>query len=309
VPNSGWSHHTFTYLAIPSVLELQPVMDPSSVGSWGNRRSAYELIRGNNLVATTLRSAGFNYTHIESGWDGGHCGHGVDHCETAPWFRESTWLLLQPSVLAPSLISRYGNTSVPGSRHTISSLLGNADRFDDGKPDYVFAHLLLPHAPIVVDEDCRVVPNLTEEAGTLDPVESQPESRVDLSSQMACVDALLSRAVTVIGDRTAVLITGDHGPGSNGQMLVPPDQWSDADIAERLGVLLAYKVPDGCPQPATDSNLEAMRSIMTCAVDIEPPVNHGMHVLGANDPVWVEPTRMARIKDLMARGEIGPDSG
>jgi hypothetical protein len=303
---AGWSHHTFTHLAIPSLLELQPIVEPDIGNSWGNRRSTYRLIRGDNLVATTLQSAGFRYTHIESGWDGGQCGHNVDDCAVAPWFSETTWLLLSPSAVAPWLLSRYGNTSVPGTKHTVSSLLELEHRFDDGAKDYVFAHLLLPHAPIVVNEKCEVDQHLTEAAGVLDPMESEPESRLAFGPQMECVDTLLSQAIDVTGNRTAVLITGDHGPGSNGQIPKLPTEWSDSDIAERLGVLLAYKLPSGCRQPETDSNIEAMRSIMACAVDMDLPAYNGRYVLGASSPVFVEPSRMDKIKVLVTRGELGP---
>ena len=89
VAEVAWSQHTFTGLAVPSMLELQPIAEPSGSQTkpWGNRASTYRILRGDSLAATTLISAGFEYTHIESGWDASSCGP-VDLCLEAPWLDE-----------------------------------------------------------------------------------------------------------------------------------------------------------------------------------------------------------------------------
>jgi hypothetical protein len=307
VQDTGWSHNTFTGLAVPGLLELKPIVEAGETRPWGNRRSTYELVRGESLVAASLQFAGFSYTHIESGWEGAHCGDAVDTCMPAPWFRETSWSLLESSLLREWLLDRYGNFSVPGTEQAVSHLKDLKDRFDDGKKDFIFAHLLLPHVPIVVDENCEVKGGNGEDRGILDPQLAEPESVITFTSHLACVDSLLGDVVEVIGDRTAAIITGDHGTGSNGQISRPPNAWSDADIAERLGVLLAYKLPQGCNARETDSNIEAMRMIMGCATHIELPSNHGKYLIGAQDPVWVDPARMDSIKDRVAQGSIRPE--
>jgi len=309
VETSGWSHNTFTGLAIPGLLELQQIVDPGPSGNWGNRRSTFDLIRGDNLVATSLQTAGFRYTHIESGWDGAHCGTNPDVCLKAPWFNEMSWKLFETSIIRPWLLSRYGNISVPGSLQATTHLESLESQFGDGERDYVFAHLILPHAPIVVNEACQVRPDVTSGSGLLNPAEAEAESIETLGPQLACVDSLLARIVALVGDETAVLITSDHGSGSRRQILKPPDAWSDADIAERLGILLAYKVPDACEQGSTDSSIEAMRMIVSCAVDIRLPDSNGLFLIGSEDPVAVDPERMDRIKEQVEDGVIDPDAG
>ena len=309
VEDSGWSHNTFTGLAIPGLLELKPIVDAGPSGSWGNRRSTFDLIRGANLVATSLQSAGFEYTHVESGWDGAHCGANPDVCLQAPWFNEMSWKLLETSILRPWLLSRYGNVSVPGSLQAVKHLESLDSQFGDGNRDYVFAHLILPHAPIVVDEACRVLPEAVASSGLLNPEEAEPESLETFAPQLACVDSLITRIVALVGDQTAVLITSDHGSGSSNQVLESPDTWSDADIAERLGILLAYKVPAACEQGSTDSSIEAMRMIVSCAVDIRLPDSNGLFLIGSEDPVAVDPERMDRIKEQVENGVIDPDAG
>lgn len=307
VEENAWSHNTFTGLAVPGLLELKPIVNAGPTGAWGNRRSTYDLIRGDSLVATSLKSAGFEYTHVESGWDGAHCGANVDTCLQAPWVNEVTWKLLEPSVLRWFLLYRYGNISVPGSKQVTSHIESLQDQFDDGDHDYVFAHMILPHAPLLVDANCRLHPDILGDSGVLDPENMEPESADELSPQLSCVDSLLARVAAVVGDRTAVIITGDHGPASNGQVGRPPGDWSDADIAERLGILLAYRLPASCNAPSADSSLKAMRIIMSCATDIQLPENHGKHLIGAENPVWVDESRMDSIKRKVALGWVASD--
>jgi len=307
VEEVGWSHNTFTGLAVPGLLELQPIAESGPIAAWGNRRSTYDLIRGQSLVATSLRSAGFEYTHIESGWEGAHCGHGVDNCLMASWFRETSWKLLEHSLLRSWLLTRYGNISVPGTKQTIAHLSSLRSRFDDGNKDFVFAHLLLPHAPIVVDQNCEVTPQSGVDRGNLDPEETEPEPTQEFASQLACVDSLLAEVVVLVGNRTAAIVTGDHGPGSGGQVQRSSETWSDADIAERFSVLLAHRLPNGCSQPRTDSNLEVMRAIVDCTVDIDLPPNNGGFLIGAENPKWVDPARMEAIKQRLSSGLIQPD--
>jgi len=147
VAEVGWSQLTFTALVIPSILELKPVADAGPTGSWGNRLSTYQLMRGDNLVAFSLRSAGYEYVHVESGWDAGTCGN-VDVCLRTQWLDEITWNLLKPSVLGRRLASIYGNYSVPATLATTENLLDLADLFDNGQRDYVFAHLCFSPTPL-----------------------------------------------------------------------------------------------------------------------------------------------------------------
>ena len=295
VAQLAWAQHTFTGLAIPSILELKPVVDAGPTDFWGNRLSTYELLRGNNLVAFSLRSAGYEYFHIESGWDASACGN-VDVCLRAPWLDEITWNLLVPSVLGGWLVSTYGSFSVPATLAATESLLDLEDRFDNGRQDYVFAHLLLPHAPFVVNSECEVIDQEPQD------FESESGSGIESGvyrSQLLCVDGLIQSISGIAGTRTAVMITADHGSASGGQVGSPPETWTDADIAERFGILLAYRLPGECPSPEAATNIAVMRAIMVCAVDMELPENNGRYLIGAVDPEWVDSDRMDAIQESL----------
>ncbi len=300
VADVAWSQHTFTGLAIPSILELKPVADAGPTSPWGNRLSTYELLRGDNLVAFSLRSAGYEYFHIESGWDASACGN-VDVCVKTQWLDEVTWNLLLPSILGRWLVSNYGSYSVPATLAATESLLDLEDHFDDGMQDYVFAHLLLPHTPLVVDSECEVIDQFDSEPQDFEAEGSSSLGSGAYRSQMLCVDGLIQDLSTVAGTRTAVMITSDHGSTSGGQVGSPPETWTDADIAERFGILLAYRLPKGCASPDAATNIAVMRAIMVCAVDMDMPENNGRYLIGATDPEWVDLDRMDAIQDSVGR--------
>ena len=306
VETAGWSQHTFTGLAVPSLLELQPVAEAGPKGNWGNHLSVYGIIRGDNFVANSLRSAGYQYTHVESGWDGGSCGP-VDTCLGSTWLDEVMWELLRPSVAANLLVQRYGHHSVGNSLNVVKHLKANSQIFDDGRRDYVYAHLLLPHDPLVVDENCDLSVDDTtgptyfaiggDTSGVIAP----------LVAQLSCVDRLIVEIAQLAGPKSAMVITGDHGTWSGGQLGVPPEKWSDADIGERLGVFLAYRLPESCAEPSTSVNTDVVRAIMVCAVEIDIPQRNGVFLIGAEAPVYVDPARMRRIETSILDGTLLPN--
>lgn len=297
-PTMAWSHHTFTRLAVPSILELQPVAEPGPKQGWSNFSSTYRITRGDSFVAHVLTSAGFHYTHIESGWDGDVCGD-VDTCLRSPWIDESTWHLLRPTVGGDALEATLRAFSVEGTRQTMDHLEA-LNLFGDGQRDYVFAHFLLPHAPFVVDQQCE--PRMAQEA------QEHQTSRVDLGEvrlQLECVDDLVKQVARLVGPKTAVLMTGDHGTGLRGQGTTASHVWSDADIAERLGIFMAYRLPDECPEPTLATSIAVMRAVVSCSVDVDLPQFEPEFLLGSNNPVLVDLGRLIEIEGFLSAGQLG----
>jgi len=301
VEPGAWSQHTFTALSVPSILELQSVIEGGPTGPWRNRSSLFRLARGENFVAQTLQSAGFRYTHIESGWDGTGCGQRVDHCVRAPLLDEQAWELLHPTI-AMSWV-KDGYFTAPGTFNTAEALEQELDALvSNGSQDFVFAHFLLPHDPVVVGETCDTVAGIAPRGVDVDIL------RAAFSDQMTCVDRLLVTALEPVDADTAVLVTGDHGPSTGGQLGRTPEQWSDADIAERFSVLLAYKLPDECVRSAQSDPIAAMTAILSCALEADFVAPTPEYLIGADDPGLVEAGRMRRIQALVASGSLPPDA-
>ncbi len=108
-------------------------------------------------------------------------------------------------------------------------------------PNFIFAHILLPHDPFVFDPDCRPVdPDYQKDL-------SRDEKYVD---QLICVNQLIKEKVDYILQNSAVepiiIIQADEGP-------FPKAVWSGEksygelnaeEIEEKFGILNAYYLPE-----------------------------------------------------------------
>lgn len=290
-PRVSWSHNTYTSVAVPAMLDLIQVVDPTSVGDWDHLKKNYETIRGANFTVQALKSAGFRQIHVESGWNGDDCG-APDECLRTSWLDEATWLLLEPSLFHPLIEDRFGSWIAWTSMTTVENLL-ETDAFRNNTRDFVYAHLLLPHTPEVVDEECKV----------LDPRDRLPQHD-GISPQLTCVDALVAQVLETIPADTTVVITGDHGTATRGQHHRNPSDWDDDDIAERLGTFLAYRLPDGCPEPNLPTNVSVMRSVVGCATGTVLPAEARGFVLGLKNPTEVPIERLVAIEAKLRDGGL-----
>ena len=301
----AWSQQTFTALSVPSLMELQPVGLEGPLTPSQNINSLNRIMRGDSLVATTLQSAGFTYTHIESGTDGLTCGGNVDRCIHSPWINESVWQMTRTTVAARWMEDNLGSYVVEGTLSAAQNLIRvGQDLIGNGSHDYIFAHLFLPHPPVVVDADCEVLDGAPLPDPKVRMVHTQPDYLEAYNGQLSCADGLLVAISSMAGPSTAMLITADHGPGMRVQVARDGRTWSDADIAERLGILLAYHLPDACDDPVDDTNVDVMRALVPCAVTMELPARRPIFLLGSHNPVAVAPDRLASIRSQVESGTL-----
>ncbi len=300
VEANAWSRHTFTSLSVASILELASVVDDGPVEPWGNRSTLWRILRGDNVTSEALKTAGFAYTHIESNWDGSSCGPAVDRCIQSPWVDERVWRLLGSTIAEPW--ARHYNYA--GTLHTTRALATELAAIqDNGVHDFLFAHFLMPHEPVLVDGDCTPLSQPVDLTGDVSA------RRAAIANQMGCVDRLVSEALSNVDDDTAMLVTGDHGSGTGGQVGSPSGEWSDTDIAERFSVFLSYKLPSNCEAPMIPDPVAAMSAVMTCSTSKVFVASEPRYLIGDEDPQYVDPARMARIKAAVAAGTLTPDAG
>jgi len=291
-PAVGWSQHSNTSFSVSALMEMKPIVDAASDDPWSNSRNLGSIIGGENLVASTLRSAGFQQIQIESGWHLGQCSR-TDVCIEASWLNETTWSLLEPSVIGGWLEAEYGSWIVPASKSVEARLHELRPVFGNGEHDYVFAHVMLPHGPYVVDSTCNTVPPHTN-GNTV------PDSAI--RSQLSCTDLVLSRIIEVTNETTAVLITSDHGVKSTGQLQKSPDSWTKEDIADAFTILLSYRLPESCDPPGYNTNTIVMSAIVECATTFDAPFNDGDLLIGLRHHSWIGPLSQREIELGLASG-------
>lgn len=178
----------------------------------------------------------------------------------------------------------------------------------DNAPSLVFAHVLAPHPPFAFSPDGTLrrtsVPALIYDAehwreiaeGTGERYESGYVDNVKFVN--ARVGALVRRILTNARRPTIFYIQGDHGPGAR----LKWDDPTDADLLERMGILLAMRFPDDFHPPlaAAVSPVNAFRVIANRALGTAlPPVADRSYF--AN---WTEPFDFRDVSDAIANARI-----
>lgn len=288
-PEVSWSHNTFTGLSIPGMLSLDQVADPDAHTEWRNQRDNYAMSRGDNRAVQIFQSGGYRYTHIESGWNGDVC-RASDVCRHNGPFDEATWKMLEHSLFIGLMEEHWGSQNAMNTSTSVRHLL-DSTVFDDDRLDFVYAHMMLPHPPEVVDPTCDVLPS-----------SSRGSSALHIRHQFACVDSMLTGIVESLPEDVLVLIAADHGTATRGQLFKHGDEWEDEDIAERMGALLAYRLPAQCDPPSENSNVAAMRAVVACTTDFPVPVAEARYLIGLEELTEVPAARIRRIE----QGMVGP---
>lgn len=277
VPESSHANYSMTAASLSSTLALDYLVPESVVPDHRLRLALYEVIRGDNPVVEALRSAGYRYIHIEGGWDGSRCGDNADDCYPAGFVDEASWTLLARTPLFPFLRTRYGSAFAVNGMRVFKDLASEVSK-DRDQPRFVFAHVILPHPPLYLSRDCAVRPEPEPGGGAvgarfLAGTTELDKRRSAYVEQVECVNGKVLSFLDLVDDDTLVFITGDHGPDSFGQLSVPPEDWTAADIRERFAVMSAYR-----SRPECETRLQAdidlitgMRVMVDCALGTELP--------------------------------------
>ena len=246
VPQSAWSAYWTTALSIPSALEMAY---PAESELWEEPKTLHEIqqvISGENALVETLRAHGYQTHMLESGWSGATCGRRFDTCVPSPWLDEATFLTLRHT-LAWAWIK---DSSGPHARGTLAAfdwLLQQAPSLSESDtPDFVFAHIMVPHAPYFFRSDCTIEVNEQRGGVIFDEEGIPPDIRERyLIEQIDCADAFMLEFADRIGPDDAVIFMSDHGTDRRHQARPEWTEWDDAAIVERMNSFLAVRLP-GC---------------------------------------------------------------
>jgi hypothetical protein len=259
----AWSAYALTEFSLPSLFDASyPVQSADGVASIDGP-ALRRLSGGAGSVYRYLDDAGYHLTMLESSWAGSRCGPQIDTCVESAILDDLFYFTLQRTYLRPWLDRHIGSGWIHGAKRTMRWIDGRADSLAaNGRPDFVFAHLILPHPPFLLDSSCEiryrrqfdhVVVGLMPEEGVVDA----------FLDQAGCVDRYLLDLADRMGD-AVVVITSDHGVELAGQLTRDVSTWTHDDVAQRLGTLFAMRAPDAClpASPVIVPNL--LRGVMRC---------------------------------------------
>lgn len=305
VPANAQTNYSMTYAALATALAMDYPIQDGHIATENDRRRFYAVLGGSNPVVESLRNAGYRYVHLESGWGGTRCGTPVDQCIESLFLDESVWTVFQMTPLEWVLEHRWGHAFSQNGLHSLDELIRVAAEPTAG-PKFVFAHVLLPHAPLHVQRDCTVVPRPVTSGGVISEG-PMPKAELDLRraayvEQIRCVNEKLLAFLGALGPSSdaVIIFTGDHGPDSLGQISKPLDQWTEDDLRERFSIFSGYRVPTHCRKALyPDITLvNSFRVVLGCVSGSEIPLlpdqNYVVTYLERSDPNR-NPTKLVEV--------------
>lgn len=299
VPGSAWSSYWKTHLAIPAILDMgYPV---TSANRDTSTAAFHEVISSGGRLNAVLESNGYSSYIVESGWTGSSCGEMIDRCIPSPLMDEAMYLTLRDSVAAPALGS-FGGPFVNGVKSTMDWLSEHGPSISRSESsDFVFAHLLAPHPPFVLREDCSMV----ESAAGFEPWFSHGDRALEvreerLVDQMDCVDHFMLDFARSIESDDVVVFVSDHGTDRRRQSSARTLSWSDEAIIERLNVFTAARLPSGCSTGQEILTVNLMLRVLSCLSGSSPVLNPRR--------MWINPMQelnASLVNDLMSMQRRG----
>ena len=256
VAREAHSNYSDTRLSVPAMLNMEyPFLAGENYATpigrgWApnpgkTNRGTVAAVVGDNRAVGFLRQLGYRYVHFEGrSFNLTRCrgfedlclrieGAGFSELDVSLLQRVPTdlfveWVLRMPPGTRPRPMPHESGTGIPELGSAIEAL-------EIEGPFFLYAHLSVPHAPFLVDEDCRVGALLV--------------SRRSFSRQLRCVNEQLLGLVDQIqkaDPEAIVLLSGDHGPRMTIKPGTPLFRWNAEQIRESLGILNALYLPAEC---------------------------------------------------------------
>jgi hypothetical protein len=255
VPRTVRSNYAQTYLSVSSLLNAAHVTtlaEDAGVRSKDHSLPTY-LVR-HNRVARFLKERGYRYLLFPSAWWAATATSPLADLEFDPYrgfelAREVRRTELRLAVLRSSLLRRVFEADpapLPLVDHFLRSFEGLRGVAEDPAPTFTFAHVLLPHVPYVLDQQCRPLAREIPDYMEADT----PEQRVHYIAQVRCVDRMVLDLVTALLRQSStppvILVVGDHGPRfADVHFYAHPERVSRAFVRERFGAFGAFYLPAG----------------------------------------------------------------
>lgn len=284
------ANYPLTFLSIPSFFRMAyPIQNDATFG----HRDLIELqesLGGDNQLVDLFKSEGYEFVMVEAGWSGSRCKVEVDVCVNSPWPDEATAFAIDRSVF--NLWNGFFKGSLTsGTLSTLGWLEDDLPSYQsNGRPDLIFAHLLIPHPPLRLGSDCAFQwrPDMGGRSVGLPAIDDEilVKRKAAYIEQVQCAESVISRVASKMGDDVVFITFGDHGPDSGAQLFKAPPDWSASDVNERMRIFFAAKAGP-CNFENVRSLVNVGRHLLSCLSGNDVPVLKDRYFLatGVEGPV------------------------
>ena len=247
IPAGSRSNYQMTCLSLPSSLNMQYLdyLEPTLGRNSADYSVLYRLIQ-RNKVTSLLKSLGYRYVNVRSGWSPtdympnadvnvGFAYGNVFHLALlrntliGPWQRDFDFL-----GWAARKVRLYGLQNID----SIAQLqFQSQPQAQSQAPKFVFVHIVVPHPPFLFNEDGSTYPlGVISLSDKFEKEKYVAQVKFIQKQVLAMLDQLDKNP-----KKKVVIIQGDHGPAlQNGSDGNP----SPAFLRERMRILNAYRLPD-----------------------------------------------------------------
>jgi len=279
VSRSATADYTYTHASVPSLLNMEYL---TGVGLRDDPQSLTRLtdvIAGDNRVVSWLKELGYTYIHGETSDGTNDCGPRVDICLPSPFWDYTTEYLLGRTPVGPLLFPVHGGAATFFNVTRIEQMSRWEEDWDvsSGEPMFVFIHLMMPHSPYFLDANCDV--RLSDDlGGQLSErglsAEVVSDRRAGYIEQVQCANRVVTQFIDQVDSGSMIIVTGDHGPESLGQLTIDGSEWNDTELFERAGTLAAIRGPAGCQPDLPDDHhlVNTFRIALSCLTSSPLPL-------------------------------------
>jgi len=277
IPAGSRSNYQMTCLSLPSSLNMQYLdyLEPTLGRNCADYSVLYRLIQ-RNKVTSLLKSLGYRYVNVRSGWSPtdympnadvnvGFAYGNVFHLALlrntliGPWQRDFDFL-----GWAARKVRLYGLQNI----ESIAQVqFQSQPQAQSQAPKFVFVHIVVPHPPFLFNEDGSTCP-----LGVI-----SLSDKFEKEKYVAQVKFIQKQVLAMLDQldknprKKVVIIQGDHGPAlQNGSDGNP----SPAFLRERMRILNAYRLPDAEPGTIYDgiTPVNSFRVILNHYFDAKLPL-------------------------------------
>lgn len=248
VVDDAFANYCRTIQSLSSTLNWTYVQDMAAYRENGDIEQAiWGMVRENRAIST-LRERGYRVAAFSTGFGPTELKDADLYSSPPSDFSAFEARLIDMTPIRSILNRIRTDFLYYGLRERIRYTLHNVDSIPTNEgPWFVFAHVLAPHPPFVLDADGgSVTPDrrFTHADGNFfySKGGTPEEYREGYSGQVAIVTEWLQDAIDAIISRSpdaVIVVQGDHGPGLK-------LDWHDVektDVRERMGILYAVRAP------------------------------------------------------------------
>ena len=290
VPASAWTPYWSTERAIPAILDMS-YPSPAAALTSATVRDLHAIVAGDSGMMEVFRDNGYETTMLESGWVGSSCGATYDHCVPSTWFDELGFGVGFETALTQQLTGRGGPFSL-GSLRTMERLKELAVAPRGERPRFVFGHVLSPHGPYLLNENCEIDTSKDRLMASTFGSALRDATVRNFLSQMACVDSFIVEFAELVDDEDVVVFVGDHGTEMR-RRLLDGAKSDPAAVIGRMNVFVAAHVDPSCEIGDALVTANLMRRVFSCYS--ETPVPDVMDRMFLPDGYELSETQVQRL--------------